>query len=105
MLEKGRVIESGTHEDLLQRGEAYSRLYQAQFGPMTTTVIRIVRAELEHRLAGIWYGNEPPPAWLKGLVPLYRLASPDRQAVEIKKEMRRPEWDLHRGCRKHHRRR
>jgi ABC-type multidrug transport system fused ATPase/permease subunit len=32
VLEKGRVIESGTHEDLLQRGEAYSRLYQAQFG-------------------------------------------------------------------------
>jgi subfamily B ATP-binding cassette protein MsbA len=31
VLEKGRVIESGTHEDLLQRGEAYSRLYQAQF--------------------------------------------------------------------------
>ncbi len=32
VLEKGRVIESGTHEDLLHRGEAYSRLYQAQFG-------------------------------------------------------------------------
>jgi subfamily B ATP-binding cassette protein MsbA len=31
VLEKGRVIESGTHDDLLQRGEAYSRLYQAQF--------------------------------------------------------------------------
>lgn len=42
---------------------------------MTTTVIRIVRAEFERHLAGIWYGNEPAPAWLKGLVPLYRLAS------------------------------
>jgi len=42
---------------------------------MTTTVIRIVRAEFERHLAGIWYGNEPAPSWLKGLVPLYRLAS------------------------------
>ncbi len=36
---------------------------------------RIVRADLEYRLAGIWYGDEPAPAWLKGLVPWYRLAS------------------------------
>lgn len=42
---------------------------------MTTAVIRIVRAEFERHLAGIWYGNEPVPAWLTGLVPLYRLAS------------------------------
>ena len=32
VLEQGRMIESGTHDDLLQRGEAYARLYQAQFG-------------------------------------------------------------------------
>lgn len=32
VLEKGRVIESGTHDDLLHRGKAYARLYQAQFG-------------------------------------------------------------------------
>jgi ABC-type multidrug transport system fused ATPase/permease subunit len=32
VLEKGRVIESGTHDGLLDRGEAYARLYQAQFG-------------------------------------------------------------------------
>jgi len=38
-------------------------------------VIRIVRADFEHRLAGIWYGDEPVPAWLKGLVPLYQLAN------------------------------
>jgi len=31
VLEKGRVIESGTHDELLLRGESYSRLYQAQF--------------------------------------------------------------------------
>jgi subfamily B ATP-binding cassette protein MsbA len=32
VLEKGRVIESGTHDDLLHKGESYYRLYQAQFG-------------------------------------------------------------------------
>ncbi len=32
VLEKGRMIESGTHDDLLHRGETYARLYQAQFG-------------------------------------------------------------------------
>jgi subfamily B ATP-binding cassette protein MsbA len=31
VLEKGRVIESGTHEELLHRGQAYARLYQTQF--------------------------------------------------------------------------
>ena len=31
VLEKGRVIESGTHEELLRRGTAYARLYQTQF--------------------------------------------------------------------------
>ena len=34
-----------------------------------------MRAELEHRLTGIWYGDESAPAWLKSLVPLYQLAS------------------------------
>ena len=31
VLEKGRVIESGTHEELLHKGTAYARLYQTQF--------------------------------------------------------------------------
>ncbi len=31
VLDKGRMIESGTHEDLLQRGGIYAYLYQAQF--------------------------------------------------------------------------
>ncbi len=31
VLEKGRVIESGTHEHLLDRGETYARLYADQF--------------------------------------------------------------------------
>jgi len=32
VLEQGRVIESGTHTDLLQLGNAYARLHRAQFG-------------------------------------------------------------------------
>jgi subfamily B ATP-binding cassette protein MsbA len=32
VLEQGRVIESGTHQELLDKGKAYARLYQTQFG-------------------------------------------------------------------------
>ena len=32
VLEQGRVIETGTHQELLEHGQAYSRLYQTQFG-------------------------------------------------------------------------
>jgi subfamily B ATP-binding cassette protein MsbA len=32
VLEKGKVIESGTHDGLLQLGGAYARLYRTQFG-------------------------------------------------------------------------
>jgi subfamily B ATP-binding cassette protein MsbA len=35
VLERGQVIESGTHEDLLNKGEAYARLYKTQFGDQT----------------------------------------------------------------------
>ncbi len=38
-------------------------------------MIRVVRADFEQRLTGIWYGDKPVPVWLKCLVPLYRLAS------------------------------
>jgi len=31
VLEHGRVIEAGTHQELLDRGEAYAHLYQTQF--------------------------------------------------------------------------
>jgi len=46
----------------------------------------IMRAELEFRLAGIWYGDESVPVWLKGLVPLYRLASRIDKWWKVKKE-------------------
>jgi subfamily B ATP-binding cassette protein MsbA len=32
VLHEGRVIEQGTHDELLDRGQAYARLYQTQFG-------------------------------------------------------------------------
>ncbi len=32
VLEQGRVIESGTHQELLEKGQVYARLYQTQFG-------------------------------------------------------------------------
>lgn len=32
VLRKGRVIEHGTHDELLAKGQAYARLYQTQFG-------------------------------------------------------------------------
>lgn len=32
VFDKGRVIESGTHQELLEIGQVYARLYQTQFG-------------------------------------------------------------------------
>lgn len=34
-----------------------------------------MRAATEQKLGSTWYGDEPPPAWLKALVPLYRLGA------------------------------
>ena len=30
VIEKGRIIEAGSHEELLKRNGAYTKLYQAQ---------------------------------------------------------------------------
>lgn len=32
VLDKGRIVESGTHEELIRKGEVYSKLYEIQFG-------------------------------------------------------------------------
>jgi tetraacyldisaccharide 4'-kinase len=32
-----------------------------------------MRAETENRMNGIWYGEDPSPLWLRGLVPAYRV--------------------------------
>ena len=32
VLSKGKVIEQGTHEELLALGQSYARLYHTQFG-------------------------------------------------------------------------
>jgi len=31
-LENGRMIEEGTHEELMRKGGAYAKLYELQFG-------------------------------------------------------------------------
>jgi ATP-binding cassette subfamily B protein len=36
VMDSGRIVEQGTHDDLLARGGPYARLYQAQFAGQVT---------------------------------------------------------------------
>jgi ATP-binding cassette, subfamily B, bacterial len=36
VVDRGRIVERGTHEELLQRGGLYAKLYRQQFAPSTT---------------------------------------------------------------------
>jgi ATP-binding cassette subfamily B protein len=38
VMESGRIVEQGTHDELIDAGGAYARLYAAQFAQATTEV-------------------------------------------------------------------
>jgi ATP-binding cassette subfamily B protein len=44
VVDRGRVVERGTHEELLQRGGLYAKLYRHQFAPSTTRTDLIEQA-------------------------------------------------------------
>ena len=48
VVEDGRIVERGTHEQLLARGGRYAELYRTQFGTTARTALR--QAALELRL-------------------------------------------------------
>jgi ATP-binding cassette subfamily B protein len=45
VVERGRVVERGTHQELLHHGGLYAKLYRQQFAPSTT---RTALAEQAH---------------------------------------------------------
>ncbi|MDX2215272.1 MAG: ATP-binding cassette domain-containing protein [Oculatellaceae cyanobacterium bins.114] len=51
VLEKGRVVEVGTHTDLLQKNGQYARLYSMQFSESTNKVIQATRNETLMKLS------------------------------------------------------
>ena len=50
VVDRGRIVERGTHTELLQRGGLYAKLYRQQFAPSAT---RRAVAEQAHELAEI----------------------------------------------------
>jgi len=40
-MEKGEIIETGTHEELLSHNGTYNKLYQLQFADMETSELDI----------------------------------------------------------------
>jgi ATP-binding cassette subfamily B protein len=45
VVDRGRIVERGTHQELLQRGGLYAKLYRQQFAPSTS---RTALAEQAH---------------------------------------------------------
>lgn len=41
VLERGRIVEAGTHDDLLARGGAYAKLYELQLREDPVTIERV----------------------------------------------------------------
>ncbi|HKE55463.1 MAG TPA: ABC transporter ATP-binding protein [Pyrinomonadaceae bacterium] len=50
VLESGRIVQQGTHEELLQSGGLYAELYQTQFDPQITQIPQTVNDARNTRL-------------------------------------------------------